>query len=98
MTKEIDLKVGDWVKVLDWVGRIDDIATSGIGTIMIKITSFKGIWNHHASEWLEYKPEYAPGAIVKATNEQIIADYMRFSTHAQICANDIYKLVKGAFV
>jgi hypothetical protein len=62
-----DLGIGDWVKVLDWCGRIDDIATSEDGAVMLKIVSFKGIFNHHPHEWLEY----IDGMIVPATKDQV---------------------------
>lgn len=87
-TKEIDFKVGDWVRVLDWVGRIDDIAISE-NIVMLKIVSFKGIWNHHPYEWLEYRE----GAIVHASFEQAQLDYERFVSYSQRAMVDMSKLI-----
>jgi hypothetical protein len=83
-----DLGLGDWVKVSDWCGKIDDIATSEDGAVMLKIVSFKGIWNHHPYEWLEYRE----GAIVHATDEQVYADYLRFLSYASENADSIAHL------
>jgi hypothetical protein len=87
-----DLGIGDWVKVLDWCGRIDDIATSEDGAVMLKIVSFKGIWNHHPYEWLEYRE----GAIVRASFEQVQLDYERFLSYASENAEDIECLHREA--
>lgn len=72
------LRVGQWVKILDWCGKIVDIAESG-QAVLLKVESFKGVWNHHPTEWLEYRP----GAIEPATDEQIAADAERFMRHLQ---------------
>jgi hypothetical protein len=54
MTTPDFIRVGQWIKVLDWCGRIADIARSET-KVMVQVQSFKGVWNHHPTEWLEYK-------------------------------------------
>lgn len=88
----IDFKVGDWVKVSDWCGRVADIAVSESGAVMMKIVSFKGIWNHHPFEWLEYRQ----GAIVHASFEQVQLDYERFTSYARRGIDDMTNLANEA--
>ena len=45
--------IGQYIKVLDWVGRIEDVAKSETRT-MILVLSPKGIWLNHPTEWLEW--------------------------------------------
>jgi hypothetical protein len=69
---------GQWVKILDWCGVIVDIAESD-QAVLFKVESFKGVWNHHPTEWLEYRA----GAVEPATPEQVALDAERFLRHLQ---------------
>ena len=47
------IKVDDYVKILDWCGRVVDIAKSDTRTMLL-VESPKGIWLNHPTEWIEY--------------------------------------------
>ena len=75
MTTDVP-EIGQWVKVSDWCGRIIDIARSETQT-MIQVRSFKGIWNHHPTEWLEYRE----GIMRPASPEEVERDRARYLGH-----------------
>ena len=77
MTTPEFIQVGQWIKVLDWCGRIADIAKSET-KVMVQVQSFKGVWNHHPTEWLEYKD----GMMRPATPDEIERDRERYLSHA----------------
>ena len=68
--------IGQWVKVSDWCGRIVDIARSETHT-MVQIRSFKGIWNHQPTEWLEYREDM----MRPASPEEVERDRARYLAH-----------------
>jgi hypothetical protein len=48
------LKAGQLVMVDGWPGRIDDVAETDNGAIMVLVSSPKGVWRNHRPEWLPY--------------------------------------------
>lgn len=83
------VEIGQWVKVLDWCGRVTDIARSET-KIMIQVHSFKGVWNHHPTEWIEYREDM----LRPATPEEIERDRERYLEHLRRATRDIEELGK----
>lgn len=82
------VKVGGWVKILDWCGKIKDIAVSENGSVILKVASFKGIWNHHREELVELND-----SVTRATSKMILADKERFEKHAKKQLDSLTRLL-----
>jgi hypothetical protein len=48
------LKIGQLVMIDGWCGRIEDVAVTEAGGIMVLVNSPKAIWRNQRPEWLPY--------------------------------------------
>lgn len=79
------LKVGTVVKVMVWVGIINDIAITANGVCMVEIKSPKGAWLNQRPEWLKFAPEH----IRPATQDELDYDINTYRRRIEAMLSEI---------
>jgi hypothetical protein len=79
-TQTNHIQAGKYIKVAEWVGRVDDVATGG--HIMILVSSPKQVYRHGPPEWLEFHPD-TPDLIRPATADDWVAECARYMKRTQ---------------
>jgi len=88
------LKVGNFVRVAEWVGRIDDIATGE--HIMILVSSPKQVYRHSSPEWLEWHVD-APELISPASRETWVDECSRYMTRTTQDYQKLFTMAEKPF-
>lgn len=87
MSKPAWLVKGAVVKFTWCVGQVVDIVVSD-DRIMVWVASLKGVWRHHAAEWLEYHD----GMIEPATPDDVQKDIEKYRAYIQKTVADFESL------
>jgi len=71
------IKIGNYVQVAEWIGRVDDIAVGKSHTLIL-VSSPKQVYRHSRPEWLEFDFSI-PEMIAPAESWQYVRECDRYA-------------------